>query len=104
MKALILCQRTIETIFIVKFHNNEIPNTLPIQLTFQNNQTENFLHANRFAYVTLCLFVTVTELDVPPESDDSDCVSITQFWKSVEVKHLARGINGETTSKYSSGY
>ena len=46
--------------------------------------------------------MTVTELDVLPESDDSDCVSITQFWKSVEVMHLARGINGDTTKKYSS--
>lgn len=40
-------------------------------------------------------FVTVTELDIPPECEESDSVSITKFWHSVELMHLAMGINGE---------
>ena len=42
-----------------------------------------------------CYPYIVSELDIPPECDDSDRVSITEFWKSVEVMHLAKGVNGE---------
>ncbi|XP_028417462.1 uncharacterized protein LOC114541858 [Dendronephthya gigantea] len=47
-----------------------------------------------------CFSIALSDLDIPPECDDSDRVSIREFWKSVEVMHLARGVNANKSSSF----